>query len=491
MTMLQLKVNSFVKEFGLLSDNETIVLAVSGGPDSLCLLYMFNNLAVEYNLKLVVAHLNHCLRPEGLQEASAVEKIANSFNLPCEVKAVDIRAYKQSLGVGEEEAGRRARYSFLLEVARKYGASKIATGHHRDDQAETVLLNIIRGSSLDGLSGILPIRKWKGVKLIRPLLCLWRVEIESYCRELNLKPFTDSSNLETDYKRNKLRLELIPLIEARYNPKIREGLAGLADLAARDRHLLQSLARLKYIKLARFTDSETIFKQKILSELPLALRGRVVYMAIKKYLPTGKISRTHVEQVLRQVMNNKTGQILTLPGGLKVEQSYDNILFFFRKPQERKEIKPDILPVPGRIFIGDRFMIESRLVSLEDLSWPPCKLEAYLDYNKLPSGMITVRSRKPGDRFFPQGAGGSKKLKDFLIDQKIQRNRRDLIPVVAVQDEIIWLAGVRIAEPYRITEETDQVLLLQYKALRKKIIKKGGLSDDGRKSGNNVGGRGY
>lgn len=474
MKMLQLKVNSFVKEFGLLSENETVVLAVSGGPDSLCLLYMFNNLAVEYNLKLVVAHLNHCLRPEGRHEAIAVEKIANSLNLPCEVKAVDIRAYKQLLGVGEEEAGRRARYLFLLEVARKYGASKIATGHHRDDQAETVLLNIIRGSSVDGLSGILPIRKWKGVKLIRPLLNLWRVEIENYCRELNLKPFTDSSNLETDYKRNKLRLELIPLIEARFNPKIREGLAGLADLAARDRHFLQSLAKLKYRELARFTGNVTIFKQQLLKKLPPALRGRVVYMAIKKYLPAGKISRAHVEQVLRQIINNKTGQTLTLPGGLRVEQSYGNILFFLWKAQESKKIKPDILPVPGRVFLADRLLIESRLVSLKDLSWPPRKYEAYLDYNKLPSGMITVRSRKPGDRFSPQGAGGSKKLKEILIDQKIPRDRRDLIPVVAVQDEIIWLTGVRIAEQYRVTEETEQVLLLQYKAFRKKIIKKGG-----------------
>lgn len=474
----QLKVYNFIKEFELLSRNETVVLAVSGGPDSLCLLYILKNLAAEYKLNLVIAHLNHCLRPEGDHEAAAVAALAKDLNLPCEVKAVDIKAYKKTLGVGEEEAGRSARYLFLLEVARKYAASKVATGHHRDDQAETVLLNIIRGSSVDGLSGILPIRKWKGVELIRPLLCLWRDEIENYCRDHQLKPFTDSSNLETGYKRNKLRLELIPHLEEKYNPKIREGLAGLADLAARDRLFLQSLARVNYRKLARFTGDDTIINRQSLKTLPPALQGRIVHMALNKYLPAGKIYRIHIEQILKALQNSNSGNKLTLPGGLRLEQSYDCIILSNRHPRGKNYIKPVILPIPGRVRITGQFGIESRIVSINRLSWPPGKYEAYLDYSKIPTGLITVRSRKPGDLFFPQGVAGRKKLKDIFIDHKIPRRLRDSIPVVTVGDEIIWVSGFRIAEPYKVTEKTGQVLLLQYKAYKKKKIGKGGSNND-------------
>lgn len=473
-----LKVYNFVKEFELLRRNETVVLAVSGGPDSLCLLYIFKNLAAEFKLNLIIAHLNHCLRPEGDHEAAAVAALAKELNLPCEVKAVDIRVYKKTLGVGEEEAGRSARYLFLLEVARKYGASKIATGHHRDDQAETVLLNIIRGSSVDGLSGILPIRKWKGLELIRPLLCLWRDEIESFCMYHQLKPFIDSSNLETEYKRNKLRLELIPHLEEKYNPKIRQSLARLADLAARDRLFLQTLARLNYRKITHFAGDDTIINRQSLKALPPALQGRIAHIALKKYLPAGKINRVHIEQVLKILQSSSTGKKLTLPDGLQLEQSYDRIIISSRHLQVSNIIKPVIVPIPGRVCITDRFGIESRVVSVNKLSWPPGKYEAYLDYSKIPAGAISVRSRKPGDRFFPQGSAGRKKLKDIFIDHKIPRKRRDTIPVVTAGDKIIWLAGFRIAEPYKVTEKTKQVLLLQYKAYIKKNNGKGGPHND-------------
>lgn len=462
------KVKSYADNNNLFSSGETIVVAVSGGPDSLCLLDMLKLLSEPLQLKLVVAHLDHCLRPEGKIEAAGVAALVRSLSLPFELKAVDIKAYKEELGVGEEEAGRLARYNLLFEAARKHGAEKIATGHHRDDLAETVLLNVLRGSSVDGMAGILPISVRHGFKLIRPLLCLWRSEIEAYCNERGLSPYTDSSNLETDYKRNKVRLELIPHIEENYNPRVRESLARIADMAARDRLFLGRLARLKYKKIVQICGKNTVFKVQDLNSMPSALLGRVIFLALKRYLPAGKIAAVHIDQLTTLAESNKTGLKVTLPGDLTTHISYNKMIITPGSFSSEALTELLELPVPGKVSLPGGFVITTRISSPDDLSWPPPSYRAFLDYEKLPSAPLTVRTRKPGDRFFPQGAPGGKKLKDFMIDQKIPRQIRDQLPLVVAGKEVIWPAGIRIAEPYKVTEKTKEVLILEYKMRRVK-----------------------
>lgn len=437
----------------------------------MALLHMLKVLSGPLNLYLVVAHLNHCLRPEAVSEEAEIKRIAAAWSLPCETRAADIRSIKRSRGISEEEAGRLARYSLLFDTAGKYGASRIALGHHLDDQAETVLLNILRGTGVDGLAGILPLSGRGRFCLIRPLLCLRRREIETYCQDNNLRPFTDSSNLETEYTRNKLRLDLIPRLEIDYNPRVREALFNLAALAADDRLFLQTLARKKYLDLAGFGRRETIFDKNELAVLPPALRARVLRLAHKRYAPSRELNSSHIQKVLELVESGKTTGQLTLPGDAHLFLSQGRIIV---APGSAAEVEPKLdqpLQVPGKTRLPGGALIEAKIVDPEDLDWPPKKFQAYLDFDRLPPGELRVRSRWPGARFHPHGSPGARKLKTFLIDQKVPRHWRNEIPLVTIGDEIVWVAGFRIAHPYRVTDRTGRVLELSFKKLRMPKLK--------------------
>ncbi len=432
----------------------------------MALLHMLKVISEHLELLLVVAHLNHHLRPEADQEEFEVKKIAEAWSLSFESRTVDIRGLKKSRGISEEEAGRLARYNLLFDTARKYGASKIALGHHLDDQAETVLLNIIRGTGVDGLAGILPARKRGFFRLIRPLLCLRRSEIEAYCKDNNLRPFTDSSNLETNYTRNRLRLDLIPRLEKEYNPRIREALFGLAALAFQDRRFLQALARKKYLKLARFNRQETMISRKELSSIPLALSGRILRIAHNRYAPARELDRFHIAKIIEMMKSKKTTGQITLPGNVMLYLAQDQIIMTVGRQRKRKAPVEKTLEIPGKTILPGGSIIEASLSDPEKLSWPPSKYRAYLDYDLLPPGKLVVKARWPGARFHPQGSGGKKKLKDFLIDQKVPEHRRDYIPLISIGDEVLWVAGLRIAHPYRVTDKTTKVLQLDFKKQR-------------------------
>ncbi|MFO7952808.1 MAG: tRNA lysidine(34) synthetase TilS [Bacillota bacterium] len=456
------KVKEFIDHQGLLKNGDTVIVAVSGGPDSFTLIHMLHRLSHELNLKLIVAHLNHCLREEAGIEEAEVKKAASNWSLPFESKRVEIKRLKKEKGISEEEAGRFARYGFLFDTAKKYNASKIALGHHLDDQAETVLLNVLRGTGVDGLAGILPKVKRGSCELIRPLLCLRRYEIERYCFENNLRPFTDKSNLETDYTRNKIRLELIPELEKRYNPRVREALFGLAEVAAADRSFLREQARRKYLEMAHPRGNSIFFKRDELILLPAALKNRILHLTLKKYLSPGKIGRQHVEQVRRLAEKGNTGDELILPGGVWACLDYYNLIIYSSAYRGIEKINETPLKVPGKVVLPGKRAIKADLVDLDALDRPPNRCRAWLDYDLLPSKSLKVSSRWPGARFHPQGAEGGKKIKDFFIDQKVPREKRESVPLIVAGSEIIWVAGQRIAHPYRVTGQTERVLILEY-----------------------------
>jgi tRNA(Ile)-lysidine synthase len=467
--MQQGKVKRFITEYSLLAEGDKVVLAVAGGPDSLCLLYLLHSLASDLKISLVVAHLNHGLRPEAQFEAEGVAKIAAALSLPFEVLEADIPSYKKAYGLSEEVAGRQARYRFLFDVAARYGAAKIALGHHLDDQAETVLLNVLRGTGVDGLAGILPIRTQAGVQLIRPLLCLRRSEINDFCRDHGLQPYTDSSNLETNYKRNKLRHQLIPYLEERYNPRVKEALFGLAALAAADRAYLQKMARINYFKLAKIGHKETTIGRADFLSLPGALQGRVLRLALHRYLGGKQAGRKHIQELISFTKCAKTGQQLLLPGGAAAFLAYDQLILGRKIKCDQAGFEAIKLQVPGKVIVPGRVIIASRLIDKNGIAaWPPSRFQAYLDYDSLPPEPLQVCPRLAGIRFHPQGAAGSKKLKEFLIDQKIPAHQRDRVPLVMAAGKIIWVAGLRIADSYKVTEETKRVLHLEYRVPRLK-----------------------
>ncbi len=461
--MAQLKkVKEYISREGLLKKGDKVIVAVSGGPDSFALLHILHELSRELKLELIVAHLNHSLRKEAEVEEAEVGKIALSWSLVFESKTVDIKRLKKQKGISEEEAGRLARYEFLFDTANKYGASKIASGHHLDDQAETVLLNVLRGTGVDGLAGILPKSRRKGFTLIRPLLCLRRREIEQYCRENDLQPFTDSSNLETDYTRNKLRLELIPELEKRFNPRLRETLFGLAELAAADRHYLQRLTREKYLEIARPRRDSIAFRRNDLINLPPALKNRILHLTLKMYLSPGQIGRHHIHQLRGLIEKGSTGDELILPGGVWACLDYNNLTVYNPGYSGDLNITEITLEVPGQAGLPGGRKIKAGVVDIDHLSRRPGKYRACLDYDLIPTKFLKICSRWPGARFYPQGSKGSKKIKDFFIDQKVPRQNRENVPLIVAGDDIIWVAGIRIAHPYRVTDRTKRVLVLEY-----------------------------
>lgn len=460
--MLINKVERYIRLHRLLDEGDKVLVAVSGGPDSLCLLHVLNALAAGLKLELIVGHLDHRFRPEARQEAEAVEALAAAWSIPFEGTAANVTDYAARNHLTAQEAARHVRYRFLLAAAQKHGAVKIAVGHHKDDQVETVLFNLLRGTGPDGLSGMRPRRMIGPAELIRPLLGITRLEIEDYCRRNRLNPAIDASNLKTGYTRNKIRLELIPYLEQNYNPGIKEALERLASMAASDRNYLEAAAEKVRASLCRDNGKSIFLERSRLNRLPEALRGRVVRLSLERFIGRKKINWCRIRQLLALTETGGPAREVQLPGGVRAYSSYRHLIITreARSPITPLEVLP--LPVPGTTFLPGRGELSAKVKAVEDLIWPPAPEQAYLDYDTVPQPLI-VRNRRPGDHFFPHGAPGSKKLKDFLIDHKIPSHRRDYYPLVMAEDTVVWVAGLRIAHPYRITGQTRRALVLEWK----------------------------
>lgn len=455
-------VRRYIDEHRLLEPGDRVLVAVSGGPDSLCLLHLLHRLSPALDLKLAVAHLDHRFRPEARDEAAGVCRLAGELGLPYFGGSADVPAYRAARGLSAQAAARAVRYRFLKKAARRFGSSKIALGHHMDDQAETVLFHFLRGTGPDGLAGMLPRRPLGKAVVIRPLLGVTRSQIEEYCSLHSLEPVLDASNLKPVYTRNRLRLELIPHLRDHYNPRVTEALFRLSSLAAADRNYLHRRARQIFRVLARRGAQAVILPVAKLRALPAALRGRVIRLALLSTVPAREAGWEQVKRVLALCSSPYPSGSVQLPGGSLARRSNDRLIMASCRAGEMRVLQSIIpLRIPGKTAVPwIRGWITARLACPAELSWPPPPYRAYLDRDRLPRDLV-IRTRWAGARFHPQGLSGSKKLKEFLIDAKIPRERRDLLPLVAAGEEVAWVAGVRIAHPYRVTPETARVLVLE------------------------------
>jgi tRNA(Ile)-lysidine synthase len=438
----------------LLQSGEGVVVAVSGGADSIVLLHCLLRLREPWSLALTVAHFDHRLRETSRQDALFVERVAASWGLPV---TTGTWAREERRDRSLQEAARRARYTFLEEVASRVGATKIALGHHRDDQAETVLLHLLRGSGLRGLRGMLP---QSDGRLIRPLLGVGREEIEAYVKAHQLSFVEDPSNRDLRYRRNRIRWRLLPLLEQEHNPSVARGLARMAALVAEDEAYLDAVARESLQGLVDIEEERMCLRLSSLQALAPAIRRRILERAIRSVTPGAYLTSSHLEAVDRLTAPGGP-EATSLPRNLRAWRSQGFLYVGRRRPEWRAPTVREELPVPGEVLIpGWGVTVEAVIqpVPMTDLrAAGPAR--AYVDWKQvLPP--LEVRSWRSGDRFHPLGLKGNKKLQDLFVDAKVPRERRDQIPIVTDQKGILWVSGLRIDERGRVGGATEQVLVL-------------------------------
>jgi tRNA(Ile)-lysidine synthase len=444
----------------LFAPGERVLVAISGGPDSLSLLHSVWEHCHELSLAAVeAAHLDHGLRgAESAAEAVWVAAWCAERGIPCHVGLADVGALASARKESKQQAARAVRYAFLEDIAAQIKASAIATAHTEDDQVETVLMNILRGTGLDGLRGI-PARR--GL-FVRPLLGISRAEIEDYCARHSLEPRHDPSNFSTSaYTRNRVRLELLPQLAREYNPAVREALLRLSEIARRDLDYLQAQADAALSEATRERDIfRLVLDRPTLAGLHPALLRHVLRRAVADLRDTGEgLTYDHVEQTCQALTAPAPRAFaLTLPYPLCTiritEETLTLALANVPAPLGNVSVP---LPVPGRATLpGTRRQVQA---SFDPTSGPLSTAE--LDADILRGDTLTLRNWRRGDRIDPLGMNGRhKKVSDIFTDAKVLREERSQVPIVADEVGIVWVAGHCIAERAKVTAETQRVLYL-------------------------------
>ena len=461
--MLIEKVLQAIRKYNLIQEGEGIVVGLSGGPDSVCLLHVLHCHAALLKVKLFAVHINHMLRgKESEEDEIYISELCAKLGIPLHVMAYNIKEISKARKISLEEAGREIRYQEFECFAKAVGASKIAVAHNKNDQAETVIMRIIRGTGLDGLKGMDHQRD----NIIRPLLDIDRKEIEAYCLENSLYPRTDSSNLESVYTRNRVRLELIPSINSMFDTDIVGSIYKMSLLLRDDHDFIENSVLSIYNNcVENKRDKSLQLNLGKLKEWPAAVYKRIFRTAIREVKGdlTG-IENVHIESILDLMLHGTTGSVVHLPSGLRVRRSYTT-LEINTETVEEPLVFEESLRIPGETVIKElQGFFESELESFDwdrHMTTSGKSLEQFFDYEKLKLG-INIRNRRTGDSFKPLNSNGTKKLKEYLIDQKIPRENRDRIPLIAKDNEIVWIVGNKISDKFKVTENTKSVLKLKY-----------------------------
>ncbi len=453
------KVRATIEKYRLLAPGDRVVVGVSGGPDSLALLHALLAFAPEYRLVLWVAHLNHMFRGQAAAEdAEYVRALAERLGLGVTVEAVDVPKLIAATGLSPEEAARQARYDFLHRVADKVGANRIAVGQNRDDQAETILLNLLRGAGAEGLAGMDPGRD---SIVIRPLLAVPRSEIEAYCASLGLTPRIDATNSEPIYRRNRIRLQLLPLLEREYNANIREGLVRTAALLRDEQDYLSRLTRARLSEISQVLPPGIALDLDALAGEHRAMQRRLLRAAIEAvHGDLRGIEFDHIEAVLRLVSASPTGKRLDLPRGLVIEREYGRLRLYLS--EQRSEVPEPVcqeITVPGMTVIRELgCQVQAWFLSQPGASDTPGRYLAWLDLDRL-TLPLKVRTRRDGDWLQPLGMAGTKKVKAILQEAKVPRSGRERVPLlVDGEDQIIWVVGYKLAAGAAASPGTRRVL---------------------------------
>ena len=441
----------------LIVDGDNILIALSGGPDSVFLFHNLRKLKDIISFNLYASHINHMYRgKDAMHDEEFVRDLCQKYGVRLFVKRKNAAEYAKELKVTEEEAGRVLRYGFFNENLSQIGGGKIALAHNLNDQAETVLQRLIRGTGIDGLSAM----SFQKGNLIRPMLNVSRDEIMAYLHENNYQYCIDITNSQDIYGRNKIRLNLIPYLEKNFSPNIQATLSRMAEAMERDKKIIEKYIDIKFKELLKDrSGSKLVLDLNLLRALDVGERGRIIRRGIEELKGnTVNVEMKHIDNAISLMDAGKTGKKIDLTGGFTIEISYDNFIINKRLDKvpefeynialnEITHIKEVNKTLLARVF-------EAGTETWEDTE---DKDSFCVDFD-LVKGSLTVRNRRPGDSITPCGMEGSKKVKDVFIDLKIPKEERDSRLIVADDENIIWLEGYRINDKYKINESTKKIL---------------------------------
>lgn len=454
-----------IEEFDMIKKGDRVLAAVSGGADSVCMLHALCMLKDKLGFKLYCAHLNHGIRGKAAENDEAfVVNLCKNLGIKTFVGHADVLNLAEEKKLTVEEAGRQARYEFFSRVCSENKINKTATAHNKNDNAETVLMRILRGTGLEGLKGISYVRE-DGV--IRPMLNISRSDIEEYCKENGLNFCTDETNLDNEYTRNKIRNKIIPYIEETLGSSITGSLVRLSENATADADFFDRYSRRLYERLGSPMKNRkpVVLHIDSLAMLEKSIATRVLRIAADEAHSGTRLEKKHVEDVLG-LLKRQTGAAVDLPCGLRAEVRYGWIVFE-DKDQNSIDLEIDGNGFSTEISAGESYYVDalgkSILFKIENpKEYKPKVNETMLDYDLLLGERLFLRSRKDGDRIVCFADGRTRKIKNILIDKKIPKKDRNRIPLLCTTSEVVAIVGDRVSEKYKVSRETERALVVVY-----------------------------
>lgn len=455
------KAQETIKCYNMLKHGDIVLVGVSSGPDSVCLLHVLNELKDEYGLSLHIAHLNHGFRGgESDDDVSFVQSIADSLGIPLHMEYADIPLYIKRLGLSKQAGAREYRYKFFYRIADEIGATRIALGHTADDQAETFLMRLLRGSGSSGLSGIPPVRD----RIIRPIIELTREEINEFLSDRQIRYRIDSSNLTTVYLRNKVRIELIPYLSKEFNPNIMDTLIRNLKILRDEDIFLGEYVKNIYKDIAAGKKGESVrFDVGRISSLPVPVKRRILRIAVESIIGEGAVdlSFKHVEDSLN-LLNNERGGEVHLPSGIIVKKDKKSFSVYLRTDETHILPYSYHVAVPGDTIIPEAgITVSTTILEMEGYDkseGADGKFEACFFMGDA-SQPLVIRNRRSGDFFCPKGMEGhKKKIKEYFIDMKISVSERDRVPILTSPEGIMWIIGYRTDDRFKAASSTKKIL---------------------------------
>lgn len=449
-------VKKTIEKYGMIEKGDKIIVGFSGGPDSTALLYLLKQLSHYYEISLYSAHLNHKIRSDADRDVEHVRGFSNSLDIPFYFRESNVKLIAQSKKISEEAAGREERYRFFHDLKVELNADKIALAHNKNDQAETLLMRFFRGTGLEGIKGIIPFRE-DGV--IRPIIEVSRKDIELFCSRNNLKTLTDSTNKDIKYLRNRIRHSIIPVIEEEINPNIINNMSYMSEMFREDSDYINKYVEKASKKVIEYKDNKVYLHISNILNEHKAIGKRIIRRGVEIFKGNKlDLDYKHIDLIYDLCNKKESGLSLDIPNNICVYKEYN---FLVIKSQNNSKVNKYCYRVDSSgiyKFEDLDIIIKVNIFERKNIRYKDNNIyEAYFDYNKVKNNLC-LRNRRSGDRFSPKGMKGTKKLKDFFIDEKIPKDKRDNVPLLCEGQNIMWIIGMRKSGKYSIDKNTKKIL---------------------------------